>query len=304
MRPLVSVIVPVYNIEGYVGKCLNSICRQSYENLEIIVVNDGSTDGSGKICDGFALKDRRVKVFHRKNGGLSEARNYGIEKAHGEFVALVDGDDFVRKNFISEMMGAVDGEIDVVVCGYDGFVPEGKMVRGRDAAIKLLVEQENMEIVAWNKLYRRELFNDIKYPVGEKHEDSLTTYKILAKAREVLYVPKSLYHYVKRSGSIMSEAKIVERLKARYKAAEEAAKYFKDDDEMKQAAEIAVLTARYAFMDAAVKKKISKDYYILNAEWIKKHNIEFKKHKFMSSKLKLYNFLTSAGLYKIFRTIV
>lgn len=305
MKPLVTVVIPVYNISEYVAKCLESVVKQDYENLEIIVVDDGSTDESGKICDKFALKDSRVKVFHRKNQGLSEARNFGISKAQGKYVALVDGDDFVKKDFVKVMVNAAEKTgAGVVICGFDETVREEETLSGKKAAIKLLTEQENMEIVAWNKLYRRELFEDIKYPAGEKYEDSLTTYKILAKAEKVAYVPKSLYCYVKRPGSIMSEAKLVERLSARQRAADEAVKYFRNEADLRQAAEIAVLTAKYAFMDAAAKKKLDKNYYILNAEWIKKYKLEFKKNKFMTKKLKFYNFLNSVGLYKIFRTIV
>ena len=302
---LISVIVPVYNIEEYVGKCLESICQQSYSDLELIVVDDGSTDDSGKICDNFAVKDSRVRVFHKKNEGLSQARNYGISKAQGEYIALVDGDDFVKKNFIKEMINTVEKtNAEVVICGYDEILPEAKVVTGRAAAIKLLVEQENLEIVAWNKLYKREIFKDILYPVNEKYEDSLTTYKILAKATTVSYINKSLYCYVKREGSIMNEAKLIERLDARLRAATEAKEYFKKDKDLKQAAEIAILTAKYAFVDAAIKKKIDKKYYFSNLEWIKKHKVEYKNNNLMTKKLKIYNFLNDLRLYKLFRTII
>lgn len=305
MKPLVSVVIPVYNISEYVTKCLQSVLSQSYTDLEVIVVDDGSTDDSGKICDKVALKDSRVKVYHRKNGGLSSARNFGISKARGKYVALIDGDDFVRWDFVEAMVNVAEKSgAEVTICGFDEFVPEEKVLSGKEAAIKLLVEQENMEIVAWNKLYLRELFDEIKYPVGEKHEDSLTTYKILAKAKKVCYVPKSLYCYVERPGSIMSEVKLVERLNARYKAAEEAVKYFREDKDLRQAAEVAILTSKYAFMDAAVKKKIGREYYVLNSEWIKEHKHEFKNNKFMTRKLKFYNFINSVKLYKVFRTIV
>ena len=305
MKPLVSVVVPVYNISEYVSKCLESVLSQGYENLEVIVVDDGSTDESGRICDEAAKRDARVKVYHRKNGGLSSTRNFGISKARGKYVALIDGDDFVKRDFVGAMVDAAEKSgAEVAICGYDEFVPEEKVLSGKEVAIKLLVEQENMEIVAWNKLYRRELFDEIKYPAGEKHEDSLTTYKILAKAKKVCYVPKSLYCYVKRSGSIMSEVKLVERLGARHKAAKEAVKYFREDKDLRQAAEVAILTSKYAFMDAAVKKKIGWEYYVLNSEWVKEHKHEFKNNKFMTRKLKFYNFINSVKLYKVFRTIV
>lgn len=305
MKPLVSVVIPVYNISDYVLKCLESVAGQSFESLEIIVVDDGSTDGSGKICDEFVARDVRVKVFHRKNKGLSEARNFGILKAKGKYVALIDGDDFVKKDFVNAMVITAEKTgSEVVICGFDESIPEEEVLSGKEVATKLLVGQENMEIVAWNKLYRRELFDEVKYPVGEKHEDSLTTYKILAKARKVAYVSKSLYVYVKRPGSIMNEVKTVERLSARCKAAEEAVKYFRDDEDLRQAAKVAVLTSKYAFMDAAVKKEIGWEYYVLNSEWVKQHGFEFKNNKFMTRKLKFYNFINSAKLYKVFRTIV
>lgn len=303
MKPLVSVIVPVYNISGYIERCLKSVCGQSYENLEIVVVDDGSTDESGKICDEFAAKDKRVKVYHKKNGGLSDARNFGIKKARGEFVALVDGDDFVQKDYVRNMVKVASEDVDIVVCGFDKTIPDSMTMSGRDAAVRLLTRQDNLEIVAWNKLYRRELFDEIQYPNGEKHEDSLTTYKLLAAARVIKYIPESLYYYVVREGSIMNSADLLSRLNAREKAAKESVEYFTGDEEMRQAAEIAVLTAKLAFMDAAAKGKIDKKYFKDNSEWIKKHNIKFQKHKFMNKKLKLYLMLNNLGLYKTFRTI-
>lgn len=305
MKPLVSIIVPVYNIERYIKKCLESLCRQSYSNIEIIIVDDGSTDSSGEICDGFAVGDARVKVFHKKNGGLSSARNYGILKAKGEYIALVDGDDFVKKDFIEAMVKkAKEKDADLVICGFNDIVPKEELLSGEDAAARLLTSQDNLEIVAWNKLYKKELFKDIRYPEGKKYEDSLTTYKILAEAKNVVYMPKSLYCYVSRPGSIMDASKRLERLIARREAADEARDYFKNNKKLQQAAEIAVLTSKYAFMDAAIKKEVDWNYFVLNSEWIKKHKKQFEKNKFMTKKLKLYNFLNSAGFYKLFRTIV
>lgn len=304
MKPLVSVVVPVYNIQNYVGKCLESLVNQSYANIEVVVVDDGSIDDSGKICDVYALKNGQIKVYHKKNGGLSDARNYGIGKASGEYVALVDGDDIVSKYFVAEMVKAMDEKTDVVICGFNEVIPKKKTLSGKEATIKLLVEQENLEIVAWNKLYRRELFNSIYYPVGEKYEDTLTTYKVLALASRVKYVPKSLYKYKVREDSIMSTADLKERLAVREKAALAAVECFAGDVELKQAAEIAVLTAKLAFMDASVKGEIGEGYYKSNALWMKKHQNEYKRNKFMNKKLKLYLLLNNIRAYKVFRTIV
>lgn len=300
---LVSVIVPVYNIREYVRDCLESVCGQSYRNLEIIVVDDGSTDGSGEICDEFASRDERVKVHHKKNGGLSDARNYGISKARGEFMVLVDGDDEVKKDYVAEMMRAVDAKVDMVVCGYNDEVPEGMTMSGETAAARLLVGQENIDMVAWNKLYRRGLFDGIRYPEGEKHEDALTTYKLMAKAREVKYVAKSLYVYKVRDGSIMDTVSVLSRLMIREKAAKEAVEYFADNAQLKQAAEVAVLTAKYAFVDAAVRGAIEKKYYEKNRQWILAHRGEYAGNIYMTRKLKMYNLMIGGFWYKIFRKI-
>lgn len=304
---LVSIIVPVYNIERFVGRCLESLIGQTYGNIEIIVVDDGSTDGSSGICDEMAQRDKRVKVFHKKNGGLSDARNFGIRKAHGEIVALVDGDDYVEMDYIEVMAEAMfKNDADVVVCGFNDKSPKTATISGNDAVKRLLIGQENMEIVAWNKLYKKKLFvdNDIWYPIGEKNEDNLTTYKLLAAATKVGYVDKSLYHYVERKGSIMDEAGMEDRLMMRWRAAVEAAAYFRDSKELRQPAEIVMLLAKYAFMDAAIRGEISTRHYEDNLKWVRKHRKEYAKNDAMTWKLKFYNALSTVGLYRVFRTII
>lgn len=304
-NPLISIVIPVYNIEKFIGKCLDSIILQSYENLDIVVVDDGSMDGSIRICDEYAKKDKRVRVFHKKNGGLSDARNFGIKKARGKIISLVDGDDYIDVSFVKTMHEAmVRDDSDIVVCGFNDNVLKDEVISGEDAAEKLLVKQENIEIVAWNKLYKKELFEEIEYPVGEKHEDALTTYRILAAAKKVSYVSKPLYYYIVREGSIMGQGDVLGRLRMRERAAEEAVKYFADNVRLKQAAEVAVLTSKYAFMDAAVHGEINKKYYEPNAEWVNQNRKKYSKNKLMTEELKLYNFLNLIKLYKAFRTIV
>lgn len=302
---LVSVIVPVYNVGKYVGKCLRSLLQQSYGRVEIIVVDDGSTDESGKICDDLAQNEPRMRVFHKKNGGLSSARNFGIAKARGEWLAFVDSDDYVRKNFISELYNAVLIEqAEVAVVGFDDIKPKKEAMSGKDAVVKLLVGQENIDIVTWNKIYKKSLFEGVKFPEGEKHEDSLTTYKILAKAEKVAYVPESLYVYRKREGSIMNEADEAERLETRERAAKEAIEYFADNGDLKDAAKVSLLLAKYAYIDAAVRGEIEKKYYSENMRWIKDNKNDFKNNKYMTKKLRLYNWLIGVGLYGAFRKVV
>ena len=312
-KPLVSVVVPVYNIKEYVGKCLKSLMSQDYENYEVVVVDDGSNDGSAEVCDEFAKRDKKIRVVHKKNGGLSDARNVGINETKGELICLVDGDDIVKENFVSELVEAlVNNDADIAVCGYNKERPENKVITGEQAAIDLLVAQENMEIVAWNKIYKKSLFtdNEIWYPVGKKYEDTLTTYKILAVAKKVAYIDKALYIYNDdRAGSIMNTGKEEERLMAREKAAEEAVKYFsgKDfSDGLVAAAKVAVVLSKYAFLDFAIGKKIDKKYQKEILRWLKKNWKFYKKNKKMSRKLRAYGALsTSLGgvLYILFRKI-
>ena len=288
-EPLVSVVVPVYNIEKYVRKCLDSLLAQSYEKLEIVVVDDGSTDSSGVICDEMALGDKRMKVFHKKNGGLSSARNYGIKKSKGKYICLVDGDDSVKRDFVKVMVQeAEEKDVDIVVCGYNEEIPKTETMSGREAAIRLLIQQKNMDVIAWNKMYKRGLFGVVQYPEGRNYEDSLTTYKLLAEAINVAYVGKSLYVYVERGGSITQNDKKDAKLIVREEAAREAIKYFVGDGELKEAAEIALLTAKLAFVDFAISGMINKKMGVEAREWIKKNAKKYSKNKYMNGKLILY----------------
>lgn len=306
MKPLISIIIPVYNVKDFVGKCLDSIARQKYENLDIVIVDDGSTDGSGKICDEFAALDKRMRVFHKKNGGLSDARNFGIRKAKGEIIAFIDGDDFVSEDFVGAVYEEMTkSDADIVVCGYNLVKPKKEVMSGEEATVKLLTQQENMDIVAWNKLYKKSLFvdNDIWFPKGKKHEDTLTTYKVLSKAGRVAYLDEALYCYVERGDSIMKTGRIEERLEMRELAAKEAIQYCKNDDDLESAAEVSLLLAKYAFLDRAIGGKIGKKYGEDAARWIKLNMTKYKNNKYMTKKLKIYNCLLNIGLYKVFRRI-
>lgn len=315
--PLVSVIVAVYNIEEYVGDCLKSLVSQDYENLEIIVMDDGSTDKSGEICDEFA--GRKLRVIHRKNGGLSDARNCGVREARGELVCFIDGDDKVKKNYVSSLVETlVDNNADIAVCGFNKERPKGRVISGEQATMDLLIGQENIDIVAWNKIYKKSLFvdNNIWYhSTGGKYEDSLTTYKLYAAAKKVAYIQDSLHIYNdSREGSIMNSGKKEEKLLAREKAAEEAVEYFSDKklafagerEGLIAAAKVAVLLSKYAFLDFAIGKKIDKKYQKEMLRWLKQNWKSYKKNQKMSKKLKAYGALsiTAGGiLYILFRKI-
>lgn len=214
---LVSVIVAVYNIEKYIAKCIDSIQRQTYSNLEIILVDDGSTDTSGAICDSFAEKDNRIIVIHRKNGGLSAARNSGLEIAKGEFIAFVDGDDWIEEGMYETMvLQARKHNAELVACRYACIYGEKREDRSSEAVYvyqglemlsKYLEEDENVVIqhAAWNKLYRRELIGDERFPEGKLYEDVVFSAKMLSRINTGVYIDTAYYDYVvNRDGSIMA----------------------------------------------------------------------------------------------------
>lgn len=212
---LISVIVPVYKVEAYLDKCVQSIVEQTYRNLEIILVDDGSPDRCGELCDAWAARDGRIKVIHKENGGLSDARNAGMAVATGEYIAFVDSDDWIDLNFLYHLHRAIrDTGAGIAACDIrtireDEAAPApfcGEPVRRvctAEEAIGDITQGVGFRAVAWNKLYRSDFLTGEKYPVGKHHEDEFFTYRILAKAERLVYVDVPLYCYLQRSGSIM-----------------------------------------------------------------------------------------------------
>lgn len=215
MESLVSVVVPIYNIEQYLERCVDSIINQTYKNLEIILVNDGSTDHSGQLCDGYAKRDTRIKVIHKQNGGLSDARNAAIEIAKGDYLTFVDGDDFLTSTAIDSMCRAKEKTGAHIVCclyklAYEGQNTEFEetyredkiTVYTRVEALKKMLRQSEFNVSACAKLYDTKLFNGIRYPKGALYEDKGTTYKLFAAASSIALVRIEGYGYFVRSGSI------------------------------------------------------------------------------------------------------
>ena len=233
--PEISVIVPVYNVERYLTRCIDSILAQTYQNFELILVDDGSTDGSGTLCDSYMKKDSRIKVIHKKNGGLSDARNSGIDAAEGEFLSFIDSDDWVRPDFLNILHGnAVQYGADVSVVNLHKEYDDGRIEKLNRVSEELLSREEALQNlyrigiyinVACNKLYKSALFSDIRYPVGKLHEDGFTTYKLLYKANRVYYSDADLYCYYQRSGSIMNQP-FTERRLDEYEVYKERAEFF------------------------------------------------------------------------------
>lgn len=214
MGELISVIVPVYKVEKYLERCIESLRNQVYTNLEIILVDDGSPDACGEICDTYQQKDPRIRVIHKANGGLSDARNAGIQVARGKYLGFIDSDDYVAPDMFSHLYGILkDNDADVSICSAV-VVEEGKQAQFTDGRVTNVLSGEEIllgmiyqnlfTVNTWNKLYKRELFDKIRFPSGKLYEDLATTYKVMDLAGRVVYSDACKYAYVQRSGSIMN----------------------------------------------------------------------------------------------------
>jgi len=221
---LISVIVPVYNVEKYLPQCINSILNQTIKNLEIILVDDGSLDNSGEICDEFSRKDNRIVVIHKENNGLSSARNAGLEIATGNYLGFVDSDDWLDENMYETLLNLIkDTNSDISCCKFfktaDG---EEKIPPIDNEVIKSFNNLEGLNnfytdlytqtVVAWNKLYTRKLFDNVIYPTGKIHEDEGTTYKLFYKANKITYTNRALYYYRTTPNSITTSKFTQKRL--------------------------------------------------------------------------------------------
>lgn len=214
-KSLISVIVPIYNVEKYLTRCLDSIENQTYDNLEIILINDGSTDTCGKICDDYAHRDKRIKVIHKENGGLSEARNVGLNVMRGDYVTCIDSDDFISNYYIENLWKALNfGKCDIAISSFINYYEGDKIpapflvqkneinVLNREELYKHLLYQDGIDISAYGKLYKAELFDNVRYPVGKLYEDILTTYRLLERVEKIAYIKNVDYYYFQRSTSI------------------------------------------------------------------------------------------------------
>ena len=215
----ISVIVPIYNVENYLRRCIDSILKSTYENLEIILVDDGSTDECPTICDDYAKKDPRIKVIHKKNGGLSDARNKGLDIATGEYISFIDSDDCINKNMLSYLMNLlVDNSCDISVCDFYTFsdvCPTVELSQNADKNFKIFSNKEAIALLlygekshgdyAWNKLYKKKLFNNVRYPIKRKMEDIGTTYKLYYESKKIVISNEKLYYYYQRNDSILGK---------------------------------------------------------------------------------------------------
>jgi len=252
-KPLISVVVPVYNVEKYVEQCIRSIINQKYKNLEIIIVDDGSTDSSGRICDDLSKLDNRIKVIHKSNGGLADARNAGIDNSNGDLIGFVDSDDYIHPDFYEELYNIMEEkETDIAECQFlrvdvenienvQSIIDDENKKRNCQVTVEDNISALRelygprlqpyiQKVVVWNKLYKRALFNNVRFPVGKLHEDEFTTYKILHNCKRIVSINKVMHGYMQTKNSIMRKIIKQQRIEDNLMAYEEAANYFRNID--------------------------------------------------------------------------
>lgn len=239
VEKLVSIIVPVFNVEDYLTECIESAIKQTYHNLEIIIVDDGSTDTSGKICDMYAHKDDRVKAFHKQNGGLSDARNTGIEEATGEYIYFLDSDDILPTCAIEKTLNAcVKENADIAIAGLERFVDDklpqsNEKVEGQSGkildkteTIRRMLLHDGFGHEACGKLYKKDIWKYERFPKGRLYEDYATIYKIICGCNKVVVLTENLYWYRTRLGSIM-KSKLTSKNMQLLDIAQEVTNYLK-----------------------------------------------------------------------------
>lgn len=246
MKELISVIIPVYNVEKYLRCCIESVMQQKYETLQIILVDDGSTDSSGKICDNYARQDERIEVIHQENGGVSKARNTGIAVAKGNYLAFLDSDDMWSPFFLAEAYDIlISQKADIILCDLQRFREDEKVcidkkienykveiLSPREANLRIYKSGDVAYTIMSNKLFKAEIFSGVEFPVNKIHEDTFLTYKLYYRAHRVAVISAKMYYYRFRLNSIMTEA-IKEKNLNMLEAFDQRLQYYKelsDDD--------------------------------------------------------------------------
>ena len=315
---LISIIVAAYNVEKYLDRCIKSLVLQTYPYLEIILVDDGSTDETGKICDEWTRKDKRISVIHKENGGLSDARNAGIGKAHGKWLGFVDGDDYVADTMY-EHLYQHRIENGITVCGYQteesGNLQEHYSIERRlepKEAVELYLTNELYSICygkftywgsyAWNKLYDRSLFARISYPIGKKYEDMYVIMDLVYQAKYIQFIPSCEYIYVQHSESITHDFSNIlhDSLQARLFQKEQLSKYWQISDSRINkiiSCEYFHILYRYSCLSSNKRKKYQETAFKAWNE-LQKQGYD---HFSTKMKVKLFFFVHCPGLFYLVR---
>lgn len=272
MNELISVIIPIYNAEKYLNICIQSVVEQTYKNLEIILVDDGSTDKSFEICDKWREKDYRIKILHQKNQGAAMAKNQGLDLACGELIAFVDSDDCIKKNMYEKLYRLMKyKQCDIVECNYQSF--ENDIVYEKDTikekieicsnikAMEYLIDNSKIKPVVWDKLYKKNVISNIRFPKGRYIDDEFWIYKVVDKANKVGIINDKLYFYRQHQDSIMGRKYNIRRLDA-VDAMKERMLYIRENkSELKDKATlsyIATIMYHYQCLDL-YRKELDKD---------------------------------------------
>lgn len=237
MKSLVSIIIPIYKVELYLKRCLDSVLNQTYTNLEIILVDDGSPDGCPQICDEYAAKDKRIAVIHKENGGLSDARNAGLDICKGKYISFIDSDDWVDEKYIEILLNlAIKENADIAIgeniqtngiCNKPNNISKIQTYSSKEALYHLFSHNHIAFTISCGKLYRKKLFSNLQFPIGKFHEDEFTTYILFYRSKKIVYTNSILYYYFRHSNSITGSRHpwdILEALEQRYL-------FFKDKNE-------------------------------------------------------------------------
>lgn len=243
MDPLISIIVPIYKVENYLRKCIETIMNQTYKNIEIILVDDGSPDNSAQICDEYAQQDNRIVVIHQKNGGLSNARNSGLNIAKGEYIGFVDGDDYIENDMYETLYNAIkENNAQMAICDFyivnekQEEIPNEiktemkediKIFNKKEAMEEMLIDK-NIRGYVWTKLFKKDCFKNLRFPEGKNYEDIAISIKCFEKTEQIVYINKQKYYYLQRANSIdhvKSEKNLSDALDVSY----ERYKYVKEN---------------------------------------------------------------------------
>lgn len=260
--PLISVIVPVYGAEAYFDKCVASVVSQTYENLEIILLDDASPGISGKMCDQWALRDHRIKVIHKENSGTGATRNMGIDIASGSLIAFLDCDDYLHPDMYAHLYSIMDEQTDIAECGYMKVYDDNAVFPEETPVVRQFTPQEAMRQhireeafcqLVWNKLYRREVIGQERFIPGAKMDDEFFTYRVLARARKLVSSNKVCHAYRQREGSIVHQAFSIQRVEFLY-ARMERMEYVKNHmPELENEEKVSLLSSCIAMMQKTMR---------------------------------------------------
>lgn len=296
---LISIIVPVYNVEKYLEKCVNSIVNQTYKNLEIILVDDGATDSSGKLCDELAKIDNRIKVYHKENGGLSDARNYGVERATGDYIGFVDSDDYIDSEMYGKLYEAIKKEnVDVAECNLKIIYTDREELFTEQKYYNVYTKQEYLEEYlkiekifgsACVRLIKSDIAKKLKFPVGKLYEDTYYAYDLIEKVDRYVIMNNPYYNYLMRENSI-TNTKFNPRIFDLIEIVEKFRKTtYENYPGLKEAADCRKMYAYFSVLNSILLEKNYRDneYYLEILSYFKRNYISLLKNKYINRNRKL-----------------